>query len=182
MKAYSVSHRVAVHIRESSTHENTIISSSRIRRAIECGDVASAKKMLGRPYLLEGMVVKGDQLGRKLGAPTANLSEVDQLIPAVGVYFVRVFLGSFAPIMQPPSGALPAICSVSLRPTVSLGSALRIETHILSGVYELDSLYGKPLGIYFDDRLREEKKFANLEELRNAIFSDISTARRFYAM
>lgn len=181
LRSYGKNSGTLVSICESSNYGTEIISSSRIRHSLTVGNVAEARAMLGRPYILEGIITKGDQLGRKLDAPTANLSSFSQIVPATGVYFVRAFLGVDAPIMAPSPSALPAVCSISLRPTLLQNTpSLRVETHILVGNYELDSLYGNPLSLYFDDKVREDQKFENLEELKKAIALDIATARRYY--
>lgn len=161
--------------------KSEVISSSRIRKALLKGEVQIASAMLGRPYLLEGNVIKGDQIGRTLGTPTANLYDVKQIIPAPGVYLVRAHIGASPQVLIPSPTALPAVCNIGYRPTVqSSQPELRIETHILVGNIGLNELYGMPLGIYFDDRLRDEKKFQNFTELKNAISSDLAVARNFY--
>lgn len=172
---------IEIKICHSVQEESEIISSSRIRNALSLGQVKQAANMLGRPYLLEGTVVKGDQLGRQLGTPTANMINSEQIIPAPGVYLVRAHIGNAPTILSVSHTALPAICNIGYRPTIkSTEPELRIETHILAGNIGLDDLYGLSLGIYFDDRLRNEQKFQNLDDLKSAISRDLDIARNFY--
>ncbi|MDE7389247.1 MAG: riboflavin biosynthesis protein RibF [Muribaculaceae bacterium] len=139
------------------------VSSSAIRALIAAGEVDRAAAMLGRPYVLTGTVVGGRQLGRRLGFPTANL-DVDgrMLLPAPGVYAGRAM-------------GHTAVVNVGRRPTVDGADApLSVEVHILdfSG-----DLYGCDLSVELTRRLREERKFASVEELGRAIALDIESAR-----
>lgn len=140
-------------------------SSTRIRTMVAAGDVSGVVHLLGRQYNLEGLVVPGDQRGRELGFPTANLKTDKELLPAVGVYAVKVRHGS-----QEYNG----VVSIGQRPTFG-GISTTIEVHLLdfSGY-----LYDKLLRIYFVERLRDEVKFANAQELINAISADILMARQ----
>jgi riboflavin kinase/FMN adenylyltransferase len=168
---------------EPSVDAGGVISSSRVRLALEQGDVAAASSMLGRPFLLEGSIVRGDQLGRMLDAPTANLGGIGQLVPKPGVYFVRALVGSAATVMTPASQTIPAICSIGFRPTLSLPQpTLRVETHLLAGTYGPDELYGKSLSLYFDDKHRDDLKFPGLDALKAAIATDLAAARRHYGL
>lgn len=142
---------------------NEGISSSTIRAMIAEGNVRQASRLLGRPYSIEGKVVTGQQLGRTIGFPTANIRlEPTVAIPAPGVYLCKV-------------GDRKAVTNVGRRPTVDnrTNAPLSIEVHLLD--YHGD-LYGKTLRVEFIDRLRGERKFANLEELKQAIANDVATA------
>jgi riboflavin kinase/FMN adenylyltransferase len=162
------------------------ISSTRIRRAIaDEGALESAAAMLGRPYLIEGSISKGDQVGRTIGVPTANLCEIQQLLPKVGVYFGYVWTSrdqsSCPSIMKVPESARPAVMNVGIRPTLTTGQAQKsVEAHILSGDIGLDELYGCNAGFYFVTRLRDERKFADLNALKAQISMDIQAAKQFY--
>ena len=140
-------------------------SSTRIRSMVATGDMGGAVRLLGRQYNLEGLVVPGDQRGRELGFPTANLETDKELLPVQGVYAVKVRHGS-----QEYSG----VVNLGNRPTFN-GRSSTIEVHLLdfSG-----DLYGQTLRIYFVERLRDELKFTSSEELVNAISADVLRARQ----
>jgi len=136
------------------------VSSTKIRKALEEGDVERAMNLLGHPYFLKGIVVKGNQLGRKIGFPTANLS-VDEykLIPANGVYAVEV---------KVREKAYKGMLNIGLRPTVS-GNSKTIEVNIFD--FEED-IYGETIRMNFQHRIRSEQKFANLEALIHQLKKD----------
>lgn len=147
-------------------------SSTRVRTALAAGDVSRAAELLGRPHSLGGIVVKGDQRGRTIGFPTANLDGVEEMLPAYGVYAIRVDLG------QPGGPALhDGVANIGMRPTVG-GASLRIEAHVFD--YAGD-LYGAPIRIELVERLRGEQKFAGIDELRAQIANDADAARRALA-
>lgn len=131
------------------------VSSTKIRQALESGDIAAANAMLGYPYGLKGVVVAGNRLGRTIGFPTANMQMYEplKLIPSNGVYVVDVnVLGK----------EYRGMCNIGVRPTVG-GSARTIETNI----FDFDEdIYGLDLSIRFRRFLRPEKKFSSLEELK----------------
>lgn len=140
-------------------------SSSEIRRQLTEGNVAEAAKLLCHPYVLTGTVESGHQVGRTLGFPTANLRiSQEKLIPATGVYAVMTELGT-------------GIMNIGRRPTLNNGTNLSIEVHIMN--YEGD-LYGKELHLSFIERIREERKFASLDELRAQIQRDIKQASAMF--
>lgn len=142
------------------------VSSSRIRRALRQGDVVEADRCLGRPYALTGTVVGGEQQGRKMGFPTANLSLVEpcQLVPASGVYEVA------AQIDDKPA-VYTAMMNIGTRPTFH-GDHLTLEVHIL----QFDgNLYGHRLTVAFRRRLREERPFDSPEALARQLRQDISS-------
>ena len=142
------------------------LSSSRIRKLLFAGEITEANECLGQPYSFSGTVVKGDQRGRTIGFPTANLETWPrQVIPANGVYAARVTL---------PDGTIfPTATNIGVRPTVD-GQNLRVEAHLLdfSG-----DLYGQKLRLTFIERIRGEKKFAGLEALKQQIAEDVSQIR-----
>jgi riboflavin kinase / FMN adenylyltransferase len=142
--------------------EEAAVSSTKIRNFINSGHVKEAMQMMGRPYSLEGMVERGQQLGRTLGYPTANVkaTDPDQLIPAIGIYAVRVNLHEHI-----HNGML----SIGFNPTVSSDKKLTIEVNIFD--FSAD-IYGEVLEITFFERLRNEEKFSNLEELKEQLHLD----------
>jgi len=139
------------------------ISSSRIRRALLEGDVQHAAAMLGRAYVLEGIVVRGQQLGRKLGYPTVNLQPVvRQVVPQDGIYagrLLRVGTGEW----------YTAAISIGVRPTVN-GSTLTIEAYLLD--FRGD-LYGEQVHLAFFYRLRDEQRFESLDALKAQMAKDV---------
>ena len=139
--------------------------------------------MLGRPYLLEGTIRRGDQLGRTIGTPTANLEDVGQLLPHFGIYAGYVWLAPKAdsrpPVTATPQDAVPAVFSIGIRPTLdSARPPVRIEAHLLEGSYGPDELYGRRAGYYLTDRIRDEEKLSGLGELKLWIARDIKEAKR----
>jgi len=138
------------------------VSSTRIRALVAAGDVQGARRCLGAPAMVEGEVVKGDQRGRELGFPTANLVPDDRLVtPGHGVY------AAFA-------NGLPAAVNIGVRPTFESGRGVLIETYILD---HDEDLYGRTLRVAFLDRLRGEKRFASVEELISQMHRDVEAAR-----
>lgn len=141
------------------------ISSTYIRRQLETGDMATAVRFLGHPYILTGKVVKGHQLGRRLGFPTANLRlPEDLVIPKFGVY---------ACVARVDGKYYPAVTNVGTRPTVS-GSGITVEPWILD--YSGD-LYGREITLEFYRFLRPEQKFDSLEALQAEIFRNARQTR-----
>ena len=148
---------LGIHIMQATayTQEQDKVSSSVIRRALLSGEVSTATKYLGYPYFMQGTIVSGYQVGRKIGFPTANL-QVDfpnKLIPAIGVYAVRASVNG-----QSYRGML----NIGHRPTLNNGTDLSIEVHILD--FEGD-IYHQPMRIEFVDFLRSEAKFHSIDEL-----------------
>lgn len=145
--------------------ENVAVSSTKIRNALILGDVSAARQFIGRPYQLTGTVVDGDKLGRTLGFPTANLNVQfnQKLIPKDGVYAVLVRWNH---------KILKGMMNIGFRPTVT-GNARRLEVHIF---HFNEQIYGDTLTIFFIERIREEKKFHNMEALQHQLMSDAERA------
>ena len=160
-----------LHVVPPVTLDGLTVSSSRIRKCILEGSVQSACRLLGRPFDLDGEVVKGEGRGRELGFPTANLDTRNELRPAPGVYAVRACLRP--PPGQPSQPWLPGAANIGIKPTFG-GSTLTIEAHLLdfSG-----DLYGKSLRLQFIERLRPEQRFSSLLELKGQIGRDLHAAR-----
>lgn len=146
---------------------NRRISSTMIRRLIRAGRVNLARRMLGRPYGIEGEVVEGRKLGRTLSFPTANLNIVNRVIPADGVYVTASLIDGVW---------RQSVTNIGVRPTVG-GLDRVVETHILN--FEGD-LYGRNLRTRFLHRLRDEKRFTGLDELRTQINRDANRARAYF--
>src|SRR5271165_2820059 len=150
--------------------DGQIVSSTLIRKEIAEGDVTHASRLLGRPFVLTGEVVAGSGTGRKFTFPTLNLRPEQELLPAKGVYITRTVLEG-----EPSSHR--SVTNIGVRPTFN-GSGVTVETHLLdySGNFS-----PKWIEIRFWKRLREERKFAGPEELREQIAKDIATANTFFA-
>ncbi len=142
------------------------VSSTRIRALVAAGDVAAARRCLGTPFMVEGTVVTGDQRGRELGFPTANIVPDDSLvIPGHGVF------AAFA-------DGLPAAVNVGVRPTFESGRGVLIETYIID---HDEDLYGHTLRVAFVERLRGERRFPTIEELIAQMHADVEQAREVCA-
>jgi riboflavin kinase/FMN adenylyltransferase len=143
-----------------------VVSSSRVRTALESGDVKLAARLLGRSYRLRGIVGVGAKRGRTLGFPTANLTSPATLVPGDGVYAVRVQLDDGV--------TWPAAANIGPNPTFG-EQARKLEAHLLG--FEGD-LYGQPLAVDFIARLRDTRPFAGAAELVEQLRVDVVAARR----
>ena len=150
-----------------SEDQQASISSTRIRKALEEGDIEAANGMLGYEYGLHGVVVAGNRMGRTIGFPTANMQlyEPLKLVPQNGVYAVNV---------EVTGNVFRGMCNIGTRPTVG-GTARTIETHIL-GFNE--DIYGLPLRIRFLRRIRDERKFPSLDALRAQLEQDALNCKK----
>jgi riboflavin kinase / FMN adenylyltransferase len=143
-----------------------VVSSTAIRRAIENGDFADAAGMLGREYTILGTVVRGDNLGKKIGFPTANLSAHSEQFPPNGVYLAEAWIGDTL---------CHGVVNLGVRPTVNKGKSERVlEIHLLD--FSRD-IYGEDIEVRFLRYLRPEKKFENVEALVHQIALDVRKAR-----
>ena len=138
------------------------VSSTRIRKALEEGDMETATLMLGYEYGLHGVVVAGKRLGRTIGFPTANMQlyEPLKLVPGNGVYFVRV---------RTLDRSLYGMCNIGCRPTVGPGNSRTIETNIFG--FDED-IYGLDLELTFVAKIRDERRFDSLDELKLQLEKD----------
>jgi len=142
------------------------VSSTRIRALVAAGDLTGARQCLGVPFMIEGTVVTGDQRGRELGFPTANVVPDDRLVnPGHGVY------AAFA-------NGLPAAVNIGVRPTFETGRGVLIESYLLD--QDMD-LYGHVLRVAFVERLRGEKRFDSAEDLIEQMKLDVEDTRRVCA-
>ena len=162
LEHYGKTHQFAVLEIPGKVLDEVTISSTAVRGAIKEGDVAKALDLLGHPYTLSGQVVKGNQLGRKIGYPTANIHvpEADKLLPANGVYAVLVRMDDYR--------TLKGMLNIGIRPTIG-ESPLTIEVNIFD--FNQD-IYGQHLTVEFIARLRDELKFNGLEPLIDALAQD----------
>jgi riboflavin kinase/FMN adenylyltransferase len=142
------------------------VSSTRIRALVAAGDMTAARRCLGAPFMVEGTVVKGDQRGRELGFPTANIVPDDRLaIPGHGVY------AAFA-------DGVPAAVNVGVRPTFESGRGVLIETYLID---RSEDLYGRTLRVAFVERLRGERAYHEVDELIEQMKKDVEDAKRVCA-
>ena len=147
---------------------NERVSSTRIRKALEQADFALAEALLGRPYSISGRVMVGQQLGRTLNAPTANLELHRLRSPLCGVYAVEVDI---------EGRMLKGVANVGTRPTVNDSVKARLEVHLLDFN---ENIYGKNIQVIFRKKIRDETKFESIDALKQQIQRDINTGREYF--
>ena len=153
---------------EPTTADNRMVSSTRIRELLRCGDVQMANQLLTAPYQLQGTVVRGAGRGRTLGFPTANLAEIPTLIPAPGVYACRALIAG-----QPHAAA------VHIGPNPTFGdNSTKVEVHLLDFS---QNLYGEPIDLEFHGQVREVRQFSGAAALQAQLSDDLQQVRRCLA-
>lgn len=160
---------ITVHVVDAIFLGESLLSSTHIRHYIEKGELSPANAMLGRPYSIEGRVIKGRGIGATLGFHTANLKAENELIPPPGVYITGTRI-------EPSAANLMSVTNIGYNPTIG-GTALSIETHILD--FD-DNLLKKRIEISFHKKIRREMTFETLDDLRKQIEKDIIKTRNFY--
>jgi riboflavin kinase/FMN adenylyltransferase len=166
LKTLGAELRFMVHGMSAVSLDGKVVSSTRIREAIRNGDLDAASQMLGRAYSLAGQVIHGDQLGQKLGFPTANLEVTGLALPPNGVYAVHAGVRG---------QTHRAVVNIGFRPTLkSATPQIRVEAHLLDFKGEV---YGEEMELTFVEKIRDEKQFPSLAALQEQIARDISTAR-----
>lgn len=169
LKALGAELHFTVHGIAAVALDGQVVSSTRIREAIRAGDFDVAGQMLGRAYSLEAKVIEGDKLGSKLGFPTANLDAAGFVLPPNGVYATHV---------ATQGQSHRAVLNIGHRPTLSQPTPqLRVEVHLLDFT---GNLYGEELEVTFAAKLRDEQKFASLDELKTQIARDIAAAKQCF--
>ena len=148
--------------------EGERVSSTRIRQAMQQGDLQLAEQLLGRDYRMSGRVVHGEKLGRQLGYPTANIFLHRKASPLQGIFVVEVFGLDGEP--------LPGVASLGTRPTVN-GKRVLLEVYLLD--FNRD-IYGKHIQVSFIHKIRDELKFDSLEALKDKIAEDVQQTREFF--
>ncbi len=152
------------------TYDGITVSSTYIRTLVEAGDVERAAEFLGHRHCLSRTVEHGQRIGRTIGIPTVNLTMPPHVLaPAHGVYITRVYL--------PDGRSFAGVTNVGTRPTVSDSAAVSVETYLLD--FDGD-LYGQTIRLDFCRRLRSERKFPSLEELRQQIQANIDETRAYF--
>jgi riboflavin kinase / FMN adenylyltransferase len=142
-----------------------IVSSSRVRELVRMGEVEQAKELLSAPYRIRGMVTHGAGRGAKIGFPTANLSAVDTLLPALGVYAGRAWVGD---------SSFPAAINLGASPTFG-DAMIRVEVHLIG---HSEALYGQPLEVDFLARLRDIRPFESPGALVEQLRADVEQVKR----
>jgi riboflavin kinase/FMN adenylyltransferase len=149
-------------------YKDFVVSSTRIRRLVSEGRVDEAGALMGHPYYIDGTVIEGRRRGREIGFPTANMETANELVPPDGVYATTLIVdGVFH----------PALTNIGVRPTFG-ESARAIETHVLDFAGDL---YGRHVRLVFVQRLREERRFADVDALRSQIEADRRRAGRLFS-
>ena len=147
------------------------VSSTRVRQALVDADFALAEELLGRPFSISGRVIEGNQLGRQLGVPTANLQLRRLRAPLAGVYAVEV---------AGVDGKLwPGVANVGTRPTIGDLTEAILEVHLLD--FDRD-IYRRTIDVIFRKKLRDEYRFDSLDALKEQIFKDIDEGRRVFGI
>lgn len=145
------------------------VSSTRIRNSIRAGDLDAASQMLGRSYAIAGKVLEGDRIGRTLGAPTANVDIAGLVLPPNGVYAVHA---------EVKAREFRAVANLGVRPTLNNPQPQqRFEVHLLD--FDGD-VYGQEIEVSFVEKLRDEKRFSSLDQLKQQIRADIAAARGMF--
>ena len=147
--------------------DGEVVSSTLVRAAVETGDLQRSSRFLGRDFTILGTVVRGDQLGRTIGFPTANLSAHNEQFPPNGVYAVEAVC---------EGRTLPGVVNIGVRPTIATASGERVlELHLFDFTADI---YGQDVEVVFRRFLRPEQKFAGLDALKAQIARDVADARR----
>jgi riboflavin kinase/FMN adenylyltransferase len=149
-------------------YKDFVVSSTRIRRLVAEGRVDEAGALLGHHYTVCGVIVEGDRRGREIGFPTANLATVNELLPPYGVY---------ATMLAVDGVVWKGVTNVGLRPTFGAQPAPTVETHVLG---EVGELYGRQVRLEFVQRLRDERRFADVDALKEQIAADVRRAGRLF--
>lgn len=173
LQAFSEKNRFEVEKMPSFLVDGQRVSSTRIRKALEAGNLKKAQHLLGRPYSICGRVIDGDKLAKKLGFPTANIQLKHNRAPLSGIFVVNVR----GAVKSSPHLALPGVASLGVRPTIHEYGKLTLEVHI----FDFDqSIYGNHLQIDFLHKLRDEEKYTDLDTLIQQIKTDIQEAKTFF--
>ncbi len=149
-------------------YKEFVVSSTRIRRLVAEGRVDEAGALLGHHFAIDGFVVEGAKRGRELGFPTANLETANELVPPSGVYATAASIDGVV---------YPGVTNIGTRPTFGDATRTVIETHLLDANHDL---YGRSLRLAFVLRLRDERRFPDVDALRVQIQADVGRARRLF--
>ena len=150
--------------------EGIRVSSTAVRDALAAGELTRASRLLGRAYSISGRVVRGDQLGRKLGFPTANVQMKHNRAPLAGIFAVEVHGAAV--------GVTRGAASLGVRPTVKAQGAMVLEVYLFDFNQEI---YGRHIRVDFLHKLRDEEKYADLDTLKRQIALDVESAQQYFA-
>ncbi|MDR5586882.1 MULTISPECIES: bifunctional riboflavin kinase/FAD synthetase [Clostridium] len=157
LKELEKKYEYELHVMDSCTYKDEVISSTRIRKELEAGNVSEASIMLNRPYIIKGEIVHGREIGRMMGFPTANLKyNKDIILPKIGVYYTNVRVNN---------KIYRGITNIGNNPTVN-GKEITLETNILN--FD-DDIYGKIMEVNFIKKIRDQKKFDSVDDLVNEL-------------
>lgn len=171
LKAHAARHGYAVEAMATVELDGERVSSTAVREALAAGDMSKAGCLLGHPYRISGRVVRGDQLGRKLGFPTANVQMKHNRPPLTGIFAVEFRRGNGAPVR--------GVASLGVRPTVKAqGAAPVLEVYLFDFKEEI---YGESVSVDFLHKFRDEAKYVDLETLKQQIARDVVDAQNFFA-
>ena len=160
--------RIEVEIQPKYEHSGAIVSSSLIRDKLSSGNISAVNELLKRPFHLEGVVIKGEGRGKKIGFPTANIQvDSDLIIPQKGVYVTRTLYKGMT---------YKSVTNIGNNPTFKDTNQLHIETNLFDFDHDI---YGEFLDIQFFKKIRDEKRFSTVNDLIDQIRSDITFARSF---
>lgn len=169
LRKFGLEKDFTVEATETLSIDDERVSSTRIRKALEDIDFDLANTLLGRPFSISGKVIVGKQLGRQLGAPTANMELHRLRSPLSGVFAVDAIIDA---------ETVHGIANVGTRPTVGDGLKAILEVHLLD--FDRD-IYGKNIEVIFRSKIRDEKKFDSIDNLKQQIHEDFETGRRYFA-
>ena len=168
VKSICQQHGIEVEIQPKFEYKGQVVSSSLIRERLQSGKIDEVEEILGRPFSLEGVVVKGEGRGKKIGFPTANIqASPDLLVPHKGVYVTRTIYKGMT---------YQSVTNIGNNPTFKDGNQLHIETHLFD--FDTD-IYGEVLEIEFLHKVRDEKKFPTVNDLIEQIKKDADFARDY---
>lgn len=171
LKAHAARHGYVVEAMATVELDGGRVSSSAVREALAAGDMIRAERLLGHPYRISGRVVRGDQLGRTLGFPTANVRMKHNRPALTGIFAVEFRRGDAVPVQ--------GVASLGVRPTVKArGAAPVLEVYLIDFKEEI---YGESVSVDFLHKFRDEEKYADLETLKRRIARDVTDARNFFA-
>lgn len=168
-KTFCDKKRTSLILQQEFKVKNSSVSSTEVRNALQCGDIAKANQLLGRNYFLSGRVIKGEGRGKKIGFPTANLGyDKELIIPAKGVYVTQVKIKDMT---------YNSVTNIGVNPTFNTGYNIHVESHLLDFVHDI---YGEEIRVSFIKKLRDEKKFSSVNDLVTQIESDVVQTREYF--
>jgi riboflavin kinase/FMN adenylyltransferase len=181
LKAFSARCGFSVEEMPGYTVDGMRVSSTAVRNALSAGNLDLVKRLLGRPYSISGRVVRGDQLGKKIGFPTANVQLKHNRPPLSGIFVVEVEIEAEADnhhtTALPLQQALQGVASLGVRPTVHEGGKPVLEVYLFN--FNQD-IYGRHLRVHFLHKLRDEKKYPDLATLTQQIDRDVRDAKQYF--